>query len=199
MPILSADRTHFPDNLFDLDPSERADSGHVWSVLHTRPRQEKSLSRQFASAGIGFYLPLLGKRSTIRGRAVTSYLPLFPGYVFLQTRPEDRIEALSVGRGRIAQSLSVTNQDALWRDLSQIHKLIAMGKPIRPEYELEPGLFVEITAGPLEGFRGRIVRKASQRGFVVAVDFIRKGVSILLNDHQLIPAGAGLEPCGVGV
>jgi len=187
MPILSPDRTHFPDNLFDMPAAESADSGCVWSVLRTRHRQEKALSRQFASAEIGFYLPLIGKRSTIRGRPVTSHLPLFPGYVFLRSTPEDRLEALSVGKGRIAQSLPVKNQEALWRDLLQIHKVMGMGLPVQPEDCLAPGLLVEVKGGPLAGLRGRIIRKASHRRFVVAVDFVQKGVSILLDDYHLAP------------
>ena len=188
MPILALERTHFPDNLFDQDPSERSKTDCVWSVLHTRPRQEKALIRQFLSAGIGFYLPLIGKQSPIRGRIVTSYLPLFPGYVFLQATPEDRVKALALAKGRIVQSLAVREQAQLWRDLSQIHTLIDRGLSVQPEGRLEPGLLVEIKSGPLAGLRGKIVREVSHRRFVVAVDFIQQGVSILLDDHLLIPA-----------
>ena len=55
------------------------------------------------------------------------------------------------------------------------------------EERLEPGDPVEITAGPLAGLSGIVVRAASGRRFVVRVDFIQKGASILLEAGDLVP------------
>jgi hypothetical protein len=49
------------------------------------------------------------------------------------------------------------------------------------------GAVVDITSGPLEGLRGTIIRSASGRRFVVRVDFIQQGASVLLEDFALIP------------
>ena len=73
----------------------------------------------------------------------------------------------------------------MWSDLRQINQLIASGAPITPEERLTPGVSVEIRSGPLAGLKGKILRTASGRRFVVEVDFIQQGASVLLEDYCL--------------
>ena len=120
----------------------------------------------------------------MRGRSVTSYLPLFPGYLFLLAERDECLAALSTGRA--VRSLEVADQNGLWSDLRQLHKLIGSGSPILPEERLVPGAKVEIANGPLAGMRGTVLRAASGRRFVVSVHFIHRGASVLLPEHALI-------------
>ena len=46
MPILSSEPSLFPEELFGADWSD--DAARQWWVLHTRPRQEKSLAENFS-------------------------------------------------------------------------------------------------------------------------------------------------------
>jgi len=182
MPILSAEPNWYPESLFEA--SEKVEGeGRLWWVLHTKPRQEKSLVRQLHEGRIPFYLPLVPRRSLIRNRTMTSYVPLFTSYVFLFATEEERVAALTTSR--IVSQLKVPNQTKLWHDLRQLQQLIASGAPISPEERLEPGMMVEITSGSLTGLRGRIIRSSSGRRFVVEVDFIQQGASVLLEDHVL--------------
>ncbi len=135
MPILAAEPNLHPFELFDT--GKGAFAGHAWHVLHTRPRQEKSLARQLLKLQVPFYLPLVVQRNQIRGRVVESQLPLFGGYLFLLSQPEQRIAALATNR--VVSSLPVPNQDQLWDELGQVHRLIRSGLPVRPEDKLEPG------------------------------------------------------------
>ncbi len=70
--------------------------GRRWWVAHTKPRQEKCLARQSSSRGIPYYLPLLPRRDASRRQ--TSYVPMFPGYVFFNVSPEERLAALTTNR-----------------------------------------------------------------------------------------------------
>jgi transcription antitermination factor NusG len=182
MPILPQEPDLYPDGLFSASgaPSEH---GLRWWVLHTRPRQEKSLARDLRALAIPSYLPQLQRRTPSRGRVLTSYAPLFPGYLFLLTEAEGRIAALATRR--VARALEVTDQEAMWRDLRQVNQLLTSGAPVTPEDRLEPGAIVEIRTGPLAGLRGKILKSASGRRFVVAVDFIQRGASVLLDDFNL--------------
>jgi transcriptional antiterminator RfaH len=182
MPILPAEPNLYPEALFQPEESLPPD-GRAWWVLHTKPRQEKSLARQLYEGRVPFYLPLVGRRSLIRGRPTTSYVPLFTSYVFLRANAEERVAALATSR--VVGVLRVPSQDGLWRDLRQISRLIASGEPVTPEDRLEPGMVVEISNGPLEGMRGKILRSASGRRFVVEVDFIQRGASVVLEDYVL--------------
>jgi transcriptional antiterminator RfaH len=183
MPILPPEPDHFPADLFAPDAPVRSE--RIWWVLHTKPRQEKSLARQLLQAQAPFYLPCIGKRSLIRGRLFTSQVPLFTSYLFLLANRQERIAALSTKR--TVNALEVADQEALWRDLDQVSRLISLGLPITPEEKLEPGDLVEVSTGPLAGLRGTVLRAAAGRRFVVQVDFIQKGASILLEASNLIP------------
>lgn len=183
MPILPAEPDLYPDGLFDDDSATAA--GRSWLVLHTKPRQEKSLARGLRSAGVPFYLPTIRRRSRVRGRVVSAHVPLFAGYLFLLGTREDRLAALTTNR--VVRTLPVGDQALLWHDLRQVRRLIVSGAAITPEDRLGPGAAVEVTHGPLAGLRGTIIRTATGRRFVVQVDFIQRGASVLLDDCVLQP------------
>jgi len=179
MPVLAAEPTVFPATLLETEATS-ANNERQWSVLHVRPRQEKALARGLRALEVPFYLPTVSRRLRIRGRIVTSQLPLFPGYVFLHGDRDQRLAAL--GTQRIVRTLPVVNQGGLWLDLRQIDLLIRSGAPITPEDRLQPGMAVEIRSGPLAGLKGTILRCGTGRRFIVAVDFIQRGASVELDD-----------------
>jgi transcription antitermination factor NusG len=182
MPFLPPEPNTFPQNLF-ADDNLDVRHDRRWWVLHTKPRQEKSLARQLLQSQVPFYLPLIERRSIIRGRVMPSHVPLFPGYLFLLGQREERVTALATSR--VVHTLEVADQQTLWDDLTQVNRLIHTGAPITPEEKLEPGDLVEITRGPLAGLKGRIIRAASGRRFVVQVNFIQRGASATIDDFNL--------------
>jgi transcription antitermination factor NusG len=199
MPILSLEPQLFPADLFDargapgfVPNSDRGLSGtlhstcpRVWSVLHTRPRQEKSLARTLYATQIPFFLPLGRRWVPVRNRMAISYNPLFAGYLFLRADPEERLAALSTSR--VVQAIAVADQERLVRDLAQIHQMLGLGVPITTENRMVPGTAVEIQSGPLAGLKGKIVQEASRHRFVVEVDFIQRGASVVLDGTTLAP------------
>jgi len=180
MPILPPEPSRFPEGLFDRE--QRPDALR-WTVLHSKPRQEKTLARYLHSERLAFYLPLNEKRSRIRGKIVSSYLPLFPSYLFLAA-PRSELSRMMLDR-TVVRSLEVRDQQRLWDDLGQIHSLIETGLPVSPELALQPGQPIEIRDGPLKGLRGIILKSATGNRFVVQVDFIQRGASIVLDDYLL--------------
>jgi transcription antitermination factor NusG len=182
MPILPPEPALVPANLFQGVGATVLD-GRLWWVMHTRPRQEKSLARWLRETGIPFFLPLVPMRRPMRGRVMTSHVPLFAGYVFVLGSRDERQRVLTTSR--VVRVLEVPDQERLWSDLRQVHQLLTSRLPITPEDRLAPGMEVEIRGGPLAGLRGNIVRTASGRRFVVEVDFIHRGASVLLDDFNL--------------
>jgi transcription antitermination factor NusG len=189
MPILPLQTSIFPDDLFTL-PDPAAGVAAEWRVLHTKPRQEKRLASELVQKEIPFYLPLIGHERRFRGRVMTAQLPLFDGYLFLHADRDGYHEALATRR--VVRGLAVPDQERLWSDLRRVFGLISSGLPVTPEPSLLPGQLVEIASGPLAGFRGRVIRSASRKRFVVEVDFIRRGASVLCDAMTLRPIE---EPC----
>ncbi len=187
MPPLPRERNVFPADLLG-DEAGPPGGERCWWVLHTKPRQEKSLARQMLQAEVPFYLPLVPRRTLVRGRVLEAHVPLFAGYLFVLADRDERVTALATRR--VVRSLVVADQAQLRHDLWQVHRLIASGAPVTPEGRLGPGDAVEIRSGPLAGLRGRVVRGASGRRFVVRVDFIQQGASILVDDFNLVAVAA---------
>src|SRR5438552_1484350 len=92
MPLLPAEPSLFPVDPFQ-SPGQITGQER-WLVLHTRPRSEKALTRRLLKRQISYFLPQYRKEWRHRGRRLSSYLPLFPGYVFLFGDWQARLHAL---------------------------------------------------------------------------------------------------------
>jgi transcriptional antiterminator RfaH len=183
MPILRKEPDTFPDELFDHPP--RGDETHAhWWVVHTLPRQEKTLARKLRIRGIRHYLPQAQKKSNSPGgRLRVSYVPLFAGYVFLYASEQERLQSLD--SGCIAKMLPVGDEKRLTDDLRQIRKLIASNVQFNFEPRLEPGMAVRVKTGPFQGFEGQVLKRHSGDRLLVIVNYLQQGISVALDDCSL--------------
>ena len=175
MPILPPEPCSYPGDLFTAAIGEPPVAGE-WSVLHTRPRTEKAISRRLHSRQVQFFLPLFRHSKRQRGRTVTSFMPLFPGYLFLGGDAAGRLVALETNQ--VVQVLTVPDQQQLHRDLTRVHRLLSGEAPLHPENGLQPGAKVQIVSGPFEGIEGKLLRSGGKARLVVEVKFLRQGVSV---------------------
>ncbi len=184
MPVLPLEPFVHPDDLFTRGEGPPADGGQWW-VFHTRPRAEKALARKLLDRRIPFFLPLYNRQRRTRGRLLTSYLPLFPSYLFMRGDDAARVQALTTNL--IARNLHVEDQGELWTDLTRVFRLMASGASLAPEAKLQPGALVEITAGPLAGLEGKVLRRGKHLKLVVEVHFLRQGTSVEIDDWMIQP------------
>jgi transcription antitermination factor NusG len=191
MPVLSVEPYVFPHDLF-VHALQMPTPGQArWWVLHTRPRAEKALVRKLLRRQSSFFLPLCPRRFRSRGRWLCSYLPLFPGYVFLYGDHEERLLALETGQ--VVRCLDVPAQDRLAADLERVHRLMTTGAPLAPEHQLATGALVEVTAGPFAGLQGKVLHQRGAWRLLVEVDFLQRGVSVELEDWMVRPAERGFH------
>jgi transcriptional antiterminator RfaH len=186
MPVLQAEPDVWPEDLFHPGTSA-TENERSWHVVHTRSRQEKALARQLGAGRIPFYLPLIRRRLRSGGRTTVSHVPLFPGYVFVLANREERWSVVSTRR--VVRPLEVADQAGLWHDLRQVQRLITSGAALMAEDRWQAGVRVRIRSGPLAGLEGQILRGVSGRRFIVQVDFIQRGASVLLDDDVLEEPG----------
>jgi transcription antitermination factor NusG len=182
MPALSAETSLYPENLF-ADSPIAADPDCNWWVMRTKSRQEKSLARDLLAREIPFYLPLLRKFASVRGRRICSYHPFFPGYVFLFADESSRLRSLTTKR--VVQLLPVVQQQRLWLDLAQIQRLVEADLPLSFEPQLVPGKRVRINYGSMLGLEGTLLQRRGETKFLVSVDFLQQGASLEIDDTQL--------------
>ena len=186
MPLLRLEKDHSPPDLFRL-----AVGDFPWLVAHTRSRTEKALARYLDGAGVPFYLPLGERRIRRSGRTFVSYLPFFPGYVFMRGGPECRTTALR--SGVIVRLLGVQDQDLLDRELRQIRSLQEGGAPLVAHPYLGPGDAVRIREGPFRDHFGVVVRGKGATRLVVSVSMLRRSVSVELERDVVAAEFHGAE------
>lgn len=181
MPPLQQEPDVYPADLFT-----GRDDGSPWWVAHVASRQEKVLARFLHERRVSFYLPL-GRKSVVRGgRTRTSYLPLFPGYVFVKGEGEARMAALR--SGVVVNALKVGDQGTLREELAQVRRLQESGASFVPWPELGSGDAVKITDGVFRGCRGTVVREKGSERLVVTVTFLRQSIVAELGRSALVPA-----------
>jgi len=188
MPLLAPETMLFPSDV--LNRAAELDSGARWWVIHTRPRAEKSLARKLLTLDLAFYLPTRYQSWLSKGRWFESYLPLFPGYVFLHARPEHRATVLATRT--VANFLSVPNQQELIDDLRRIQRVLAAGMPIEHQAAPPPGTAVEIIDGVLQGMTGTVVRSGRQAAVYIQVQMIGQGVLVELDACRLRQGGQSI-------
>lgn len=187
MPILKREPDFLPDDLFELAPDR-----YPWWVAHVRSRQEKVLARECRLREIPFYLPLREHRNRRDPRHRISWLPLFPGYLFVRGDLEhERLELLRTNL--CVNILGVLDQEGLGLDLAQVRRLQEMGLPLRAHPELKEGSVVKIAEGPFEGMTGLVASVKGKNRFIVSVRFIHRSVSVELDRDELVPGEKNLQ------
>jgi transcription antitermination factor NusG len=185
MPILPRQRDIFPEGLLDEHAAIPATSPLAhWVAFYTLARREKDLARKLEAAGIPFFAPLIRRRlHSAGGRTRSSYVPLFPGYVFSLVDDDQRRAALATNT--VSRWLSIPDERMLVSDLRSIKRLIDTDKPLTPEARIEPGQPVRVRSGPLQGLEGIVVKRRGEERLLVAVRMLNQGASIELEDVDL--------------
>src|SRR5690242_4576889 len=129
-----------------------------WFAAYTQPRHEKNVERHLRMRAIETYLPLQREVRRWNRRRAEVEIPLFPGYVFVRLCLQDRFKALEhpsivsfVSFGGRPASLPDAEIEALRNALSQ--------RTAEPYPYFSVGKRVRITAGPLTGLQGTVLRK----------------------------------------
>lgn len=184
MPILKGETSVFPQNLLEDFPTHDTEDRQWWAV-YTRSRQEKSLARQLLSYEIPFYLPLIPNERLVSGSRVTSHLPLFGGYLFLFGNEDERVKMMTTNR--ISRVLPVADGAELRQNLEDVQRMIECGEPLTVESRLETGCRVRVKSGGLMGLEGMVIKRRSGTRLLVAVNYLRQGVSVLIDDFMVEP------------
>ncbi len=189
MPILKPEPDIWPLNLLEVSSDEvptelSGEDGPTWFALYTMARFEKKLMRQLLEEQIPFFGPTISRRyRSPQGRIRVSIEPLFPNYVFMRGDNEQRYRAVCTGS--VSRWMPVANPLELVTDLRQIRELILTDAPLAPEARLVPGQKVRVKSGIFKGFEGTILRREKEIRLLVAVRYMGRGASVVLDDCQL--------------
>ncbi len=150
-----------------------------WKVLHIHPRAEKRVAEECEAIGLEYYLPLRRTIRVYQRRKVEFYLPLFPGYIFVNLNPDKKNNLLKFGH--IVRILPVKRPISLLRQLVMVRKAIADNPEISAVTPVKTGEIVKVSSGPLlgcEGYVTKIKRKSQRIVLNICVEMIGQALPI---------------------
>lgn len=184
---MSAKRTRIPEKKMtdDIAGDEILESfqkspGRRWSLVLSRPRNEKWAEKTLAAAGIRVYLPLLTKVEMHNRSRRETRLPMFPGYLFACA---DRDEEAAIRINKCVwrlQALSEGEEAALIRDL----RIVRMCELQSADHELavNPGLqagdTVRIKSGAFRGYEAIVVRRVDALSVIINLEFLGRNIDM---------------------
>ena len=158
------------------DSNSIRDFSGLWWVAHTKSRNEKALAQDLIRKNINYFLPMTWKVRRQRGRTTRSLLPLFGGYLFFCGEESQRIKLLQTNR--VANLIEVKDQQKLLDELLQIEQAIRAGAPLTPYNYIKAGQRCRVTAGPLAGLHGVVVRSKNAARLVLQIDILGQAASV---------------------
>lgn len=159
-----------------------------WYAVHTRSRHEKTASEQLFCREVETFLPLYRTTRRWRNGDHDVRLPLFPGYTFVRITADDRLKVLKVpGVVRLVgfNGTPIPLED---QEVEGLRRALTSGVKASPHPYLNVGRRVRITAGPLVGHEGILVRRKGTLRVILSIDLIQRSVLVDLGTNELEPA-----------
>lgn len=160
-----------------------------WFALQVRTRWESSTAVLLSGKGYQTFLPTYKTKKRWSNKVKEVNAPLFPGYVFCQFNPQQRLPILVtpgvisvVGRGRIP----VPVDDS---EMAAVQKVVSCGLYAEPWPYLELGQKIRIESEPLQGLEGILLSFKGNRRIVVSVSLLRRSVALEIDRSSVRPLG----------
>lgn len=161
-----------------------------WYAAYTRSRHEKAVSDHLAERSIETFLPLYQTIRQWRNGRHRVELPLFPGYAFVRIALRDRLEVLKVPG--VVELVGFSGMPAALEgeEIERLRKALAGGVKAKPHPYLTVGRRVRITAGPLIGREGILLRRKGETRVVLSIELIRRSILVDVELDALEPLSA---------
>lgn len=158
-----------------------------WFVIQTKPRNEKKVYEQIIRKEIEVFLPLVQTIRYWSDRKKKLYVPLFPGYVFVNTDEEERVKAISNTNGAI-KYLMYQKRPAIISDgeIKNIRLSLQAPEKIKiEEKRITEGDLVEITGGIFRGLTGYIKEIRGNYKLIVNIMELNSTFSVQLSSSEV--------------
>lgn len=166
-------------------PEIVAGSSLHWYAVYTCARHEKAVARHFEERDLSYFLPLYQAVHTWNKRSSRVSLPLFPGYVFVQTDMHNRFKPLQIPGVLHYVSAGTMPCAIASEEIDALRKVLVNSKEVGPHPYISTGQLVQITSGPLSGLRGTVQRTKSGNRFIVSVEMIKQSIAIEIDGFQI--------------
>jgi transcription antitermination factor NusG len=160
---------------------------HAWYALRVRSRHENTVASHLRARGYESFLPLYKSQRRWSDRFKEIELPLFPGYVFCQFNPLNRLPILSVpgivhmvGVGRTPVAVDEM-------EIAALQAAVKSGLPRQPWPFVEIGDRVRIEHGPLRGVEGILLGFRGHQRLVLSVTLLQRSMAVHVDEAWVLP------------
>lgn len=165
-------------------------SNSPWFALQVKARQEQTVATLLEGKAYKPFLPTYRSTRSWSDRVKQVELPLFPGYLFCQFNPQNRLPILVtpgvfrvVGVGNCPMAVDES-------EIAAIQAVIKSGLATQPWPFLHVGDRVEIRSGPLLGLEGILIAFKGQKRLVVSVSLLQRSVAVELDGISVKQVGS---------
>lgn len=158
-----------------------------WLAAYTRSRHEQQVSRQLEQKNLEHLLPTYDRLTRWSDRIKRVETPLFPGYVFVHIREDERLLLLeTVG---VVNLVSAAGEPSVVSeaDIERLRACCGNSGDVEPHPYLKIGRRVRVTHGPFAGCEGTLLEKQNSRRLVVTVEQIMKSIAINIHTADVEP------------
>lgn len=149
-----------------------------WYALYTRHQHEKVVHEVLTGKGFESFLPLYNTAHQWKDRVKRVSLPLFPCYVFLRGPLAQWLPVLSTPGvhsvvGCAGHPATIANAE-----IDAIRRVVESPMSAEPHPFLKCGDRVRVTAGPLRGLEGLLLRKKNWCKLLLSVEMLQRSVAV---------------------
>lgn len=152
----------------------------AWYAVRLRVHREFRVRDAIAAEGIEVYLPTVIERRRWSDREQIIEKPIFQGYLFIHTGATGRDVVRQVAG--VAQILADPIPAA---ELDVVRRVATLTAADIAECSYVAGELVEVESGPLAGARGVVERMAGKTRLIVAIELLRRAVSVAIAAKDL--------------
>jgi transcription antitermination factor NusG len=174
---------------------ETENISYPWYALRVRSRYESTVVTHLHGRAYESLLPLYKCRRRWSDRFKEIELPLFPGYVFCQFNPLNRLPILSipgvvhvVGVGRTPIPIDES-------EIAAIQAAVKSGLPSQPWPFLQVGQRVRIEYGSLCGLEGVLLDFRGRQRLVISVTLLQRSVAVQVDEAWVRPMSQQQRAC----
>lgn len=158
-------------------------ANHRWYAVRVRSQHEDMVARHLRVRGMETFLPMYRAKHKWSDRFKEVNEPLFPGYVFCQLDPTNRLPVLTVpgvvylvGTGKKPVPIDEN-------EISAIHQAVSSGLSTHPTAFLEIGHKVRIEYGPLCGIEGILLGFKGHQRIVLSITLLQRSVAVEIDSE----------------
>ena len=160
----------------------------TWLVINTRPHQQAYARENLVRQDFHVYCPMISRRIRHARRVQDVPRPLFPGYIFVEQRPQQSWRPILGTYGVKTLVTSGDQPSVLPGRFVDALKAREFGGVIRkPAAALEVGQRVEVQRGPLGGFIGKIIALRDKERVLVLLNLLDQETRTLIRVDMLSP------------